>query len=183
MTYSTSTNSTASAESRQPAEATRPTHSTDESKLWLPPRQIRRYQRNKIIGGLIITVIFAGWLVLQWSNVVMRLVALGLIATTLWVVIESILDDLRRGHGRQIEIVGGRLLITDADKVTTVSFADVAAATWHDESMPGLYLYDGQGQTLAHLDSHFLADQAEARCFLGWSRQRAQLPFKVQWPS
>lgn len=183
MIYSTSTNPTASVESRQPAEATRPTHTTDESRLWLPPRQIRRYQRNKVFGGLIITVIFAGWLVLQWSNVVMRWVAMGLIATTLWVVIESILDDLRRGHGRQIEIVDGKLLITDADKVATVSLAEVATATWYDESTPGLYLYDGQGQTLAHLDGYFLADQAEARCFLGWSRQRAELPFKVQWPS
>ena len=128
-------------------------------------------------------VIFLGWLVLQWSNFVMRTVAIGLISTTLWVLIQSIRDDRRRSHGRQIQIVGETLSITQAGTVTTIPLAQVAKARWQDEPTPGLFFHDDQGQSLAHLDSDFLANQAEARCFLGWLRKHANLSFKVRWPS
>jgi len=156
--------------------------SIDEQNLWLPPHRLRRYQWAKMIGGLLLTGIFAGWMVLQGSNTVMRLVAGLLIGTTVWVVIKSMVDDRRRGRGRQIEIINGRLLVTTPSRVTQTNLDDVADAQWRNDNRPGLWLYNRNGQILAHLDRDFLIDQAEARSFLGWARKRVNMPFGVRWP-
>lgn len=181
MSYPTPTNPTAPTTNPLTVASPGSPHTGDESNLWLPPRQMRRYQRNKVIGALLMMAIFSGWLILQWSNFVMRIVAGSLITMTLWVLIQSILEDLRRGRGRQIQIIDEQLCITNPDGVTTVELGHVADARWDDET-PGLSFYDGHGQTLACLDCDFLADEAEARCFLGWARKHAHLPFKVRWP-
>lgn len=154
----------------------------DESCLWLPPHRIARYQWSKVIGGLVVCLIFSGWLVLQWSNPVMRWLAGGLIAVTVWVVGASIAADLRRGRGRQVAIVGGQVIVTTPGGTTSTCLAHVADAQWRDQNQPGLWLFDAQGQVLARLDTDLLADQAEARSFLRWARQRADLPFQVRWP-
>ena len=163
--------------------ATRSGHGNDESNLWLPPRRMRQYQWMKALGGLLIGMLFLGWLVLQGSNPVMRTMTAGLICVTLWVVVRSITDDQRRNRGRQIEVAHGELRITSPQRVVNVLLSQVAVAKWCDDPESGLTFYDRCGCSIAHLDSEFLIDQAEARCFLRWARQQAQLPFNVQWPS
>ncbi len=153
-----------------------------EQNLWLPPARLRRYEWNKVIGGLLACTIFAGWLVLQWSNPVMRLVSLLLITVTAWVVVSSIRDDRRHSHGRQIALTHDILSITMPDATTPVRLADVALAQWRDDDQPGLWFYGTDNRVLAHLDTDFLADQEQARRFLRWARQLTPLPFDVRWP-
>lgn len=157
-------------------------HPMNEQNLWLPPRRLRRYQWAKMAGGLLLTATFSSWMILQGVNTAMGWAAGFLIGVTVWVVIKSTLDDHRRGRGRQIEIVDGRLLVTTPDRVTRANLADVTDAQWRSDNQPGLWLYNQSGQTLAHLDRDFLMDQAEARSFLGWARKRVNMPFGVRWP-
>ncbi len=154
----------------------------EEKDLWLPPRQMRRYQRNKIIVGLLVSAIFVGWLTLQWSSPIMRLVSAGLVAVTLWTMIQSTANDRRRTNGRQVKVSDGQWVVTTPDQVVQLRLADVAMARWRDDDDPGLWLYDAAGQLLVHLDTDFLADQAEARNFLGWVRRQSEIPFDVEWP-
>ena len=159
-----------------------PLHVTGPQAVWMPPDQMRRYQWNKVIGGLLVSVIFIGWLTLQWSNPAMRTLAITLIAVTGWVVIRSMLDDVRRGRGRQITITDGVLHVTSPTGASQFRLADVALAQWRQDNQPGLWFYDQHRQPLAHLDTVFLDDQVQARNFLGWARQHADLPFEVRWP-
>ena len=68
--------------------------------------------------------------------------------------------------------------------VQWLALTDVARARWRqdEERTTGLWFYDPSGRILNHLDSIFLADQAEARSFLGWARRRVDVPFPVEWP-
>lgn len=155
-----------------------------EADLWLPPRRMRRYQLAKLGGAAVVSLIFTGWLVLQWSSPVMRVVAGSLLLLTLWITFRSIVVDAARARGRQLRLDNQRLTITRPDGSTVVPVADIASATWDEETTAtmGLWLYNAQGQPLAHLDSDFLADQAEARAFLSWARRHANLNFPVRWP-
>ena len=160
-------------------------HATTETQFWLPPRKMLQYTRVRIIGGLLFGTIFAGWMVLQWSNPVMRFIAGGLILITAWVTVASVLTDRRRARGRQIAVEPGALDIVTPTEHKRVHLADVHHAAWREDSKTdsGLWLYDRAGNVLAHLDTAFLTDQAEARSFLGWARRHTDLPFKVQWPA
>jgi len=164
-----------------------PASTNDENNLWLPPRRMRQYQWMKVVGGLLIVMIFIGWLILQGSDPVIRTMTIGLIFVTLWVVVRSITDDQKRNRGRQIEISNHQLTVTLPHGTTTFSFSQVVDALWkddwQDDACPGLTFYNGDGQSLVHLDNDFLADQAEARRFLHWIREHTNLPFKVRWPS
>jgi hypothetical protein len=141
-----------------------------------------RYQWYKVIGGALMGVIFAGWLAVLGSSIAMRSVGIGLIAVTAWVVIQSIRDDLARGSNRQLAITNGQLRICTPRSDTQVLLTDVAQACWRDDNNPGLWLYNHRGESIAHIDTVFLASQAEARMFLGWARRQAELPFPVRWP-
>jgi hypothetical protein len=46
----------------------------------------------------------------------------------------------------------------------------------------GLWFFDSAQQVLAHIDESLLADEEEARDFIGWLRRRTTLPCKVEWP-
>jgi hypothetical protein len=162
-----------------------PPPSPEEHNLWLPPRHLRRYQRAKLLGGTLVVAIFAGWLYLQWSNLAMRLVAIALILATAWVVLSSMLADANRARGRQIAVEGDKLRVTRPEGETLVTLADAASAEWRDEPIgrAGLWLLDARGQSLAHLDAALLADQAEARVFLGWLRDRTGITLPTRWPA
>ena len=157
----------------------------DEQHLWLPPKLLRRYQGYKVVVGLLVIIIFMGWLLIQWSNITMRLVAGSLTLVTLWVVVTSIVDDLLRQRGRQLAIEPGVLKVTKPQGTTRVPLAQIATARWRHETQDqaGLWLLDQHDGVLAHLDTAFLADQDEARTFLSWARGRVALPCKVHWPT
>ena len=143
---------------------------------------MRRYQWYKVIGGGLMGAIFAGWLAVLGSSVALRTVGIGLIAVTAWVVVQSIRDDLARGRNRQLAITDGQIRIHTPSGNTHVPLTDIAQACWQDNGDPGLWLYNHRGESIAHIDTTFLANQAEARMFLGWARRRAELPFPVRWP-
>lgn len=153
-----------------------------ERGLWLPPRLMWRYQWYKAGGGLLVCAIFAGWLLIQWSSPGMRWLSMALIAGTAWIVAISIIEDRRRSRGRQIAARDGTITVTTPQSVTRVSLADVAEIRWQDDTPPGLWLHGHSGEVLAHLDTDFLATQEEARSFLGWLRQQADLNVRVRWP-
>jgi small-conductance mechanosensitive channel len=159
--------------------------SVDERNLWLPPRGMRRYQLAKALGGALVLLIFVGWLFIQWSNLAMRLLATALILITLYVVIVSIAGDRRRALGRQISIDGQVLNITTPEGTASVLLPDVAIAEWRDEpaAEAGLQLLSQAGQRLVRIDAAFLTDEAEARAFLGWLRDRSGITLKTKWPT
>lgn len=157
----------------------------DEANCWLPPRRMARYQIAKAVGGLLIGGIFAGWLVIQWSSVPMRIFAMVLMFVTAWIVAASIAEDRRRCKGRQLELDGDVLTVTKPDGRSHISVADIARGQWNEETYDaaGLWLYNSAGHVLAHLDLDFIGDQDEARAFLHWARQRTELSFNIDWPT
>ena len=157
----------------------------DESGLWLPPRRMATYHRARALGGALFALIFAGWLWLQWTNVPMRYLAIGLLLVTAWVTMTSITRDRARQAQRQLAVERNALRITTAEGETRVGLADIARARWSDGPAPqaGLWLLGPDDRALAHLDLNFFADESEARAFLGWARRRTTLPFEVHWPT
>lgn len=161
------------------------TAQVDESNCWLPRRRMLKYQYAKVVGGLLIGAIFAGWLVLQWSNLGMRLFAFALLGVTAWIVIGSIAADVERARGRQLSLDSNTLTVTRPDASDTVDLTRVARGAWNEATYEdaGLWLYDDAGNALTHIDLNFLGDQDEARAFLRWARQRTELSFPIEWPS
>lgn len=149
--------------------------------IYQPPHLLARYHRAKMIGSALFAVIFAGWLWLQWSNPWMRIGILALMVLTGWFTAWSILADLRRHRGRQVELAGEGLLITSPEGTCWIQLDEVSHAHWSDEG--GLTFLRADGQPLGTMDLMFLADEEEARRFLGWLRQRKNIPWKVRWPS
>lgn len=152
--------------------------------VFLPPERMKRYQWNKIIGAAFFAAIFGGWLFIQWSNPTMRLIASVLLLVTLWVTLRSILSDALRMRGRQLAISDGVLRITTPSGEAFVRLAEVAAARWNedDAASTGMIFYDANGRELGVIDGYFLADQPEARTFLFWARQHANIEFPIHWP-
>ena len=157
----------------------------DEQNLWLPPAQMARYQWVKIGGGLLMIMIFIGWLIIQWSNPAMRWFAITLLTITSWVVITSCIDDRTRMRGRQLSIDHHRMVVTKPNEQIDINLSDVAYAQWRDDDIhtAGLWLFDHSDRELAHLDLDFLGDQSEACSFLKWARQRTDFSFDVRWPA
>jgi hypothetical protein len=161
-----------------------PNESTNESALWLPPRRLRQYTRARLVGAALFLAIFAMWLVLQWSSATMRCVAIVLMLVTILVTWASISRDHRRARGRQVRCERDRLTITRPDATSVLLLGDVDHAVWREvDSGFELAFCDSAGRSLACLDEHYLGDQAEARAFLHWLRQRTQIRFDVKWDS
>ena len=174
----------------------------NERHLWLPPTRLRQYVRARLLGAIGMAAIFTFWLVLQWSNPAMRYASMALIGVTAWITWVSIAGDVRRSRSRQVEVVcdlaACGLARDDANSHETKSLhitsptgdarfhiADVKDAQWREDTdaAAGLWLYDVSGKSLAHLDLNYIGDQDEARLFLRWPRQRADLTFDVRWPA
>jgi hypothetical protein len=157
----------------------------DDGDLWMPPDRMWRYQLAKAVGGLLVATIFVGWLIIQWSNPVMRVGCIVLIAVTVWVVYASIREDIVRGRGRQLRLASDRMTIVAPDGQRVVRLSDIHYAQWREdtEETAGLWFYDEQDRMLAHLDTAYLGDQSETRAFLNWARQRTRMDFDVRWPS
>lgn len=159
-----------------------PNDHTNESNLWLPPRRLRQYIRARLLGAGLFLVIFVIWLLLQWPIAAMRYLALALMVVTVLVTWASIAGDLRRARGRQVSFADGRLTITRPDATIDLPLADIAHAAWRETAGGGELAFCGSdGRVLASLDDNFLADQAEARAFLHWLRQRMEVKFEVRW--
>ena len=184
------------------ATTIQPAPATDERHLWLPPGRLRQYVRARLLGAIGMAAIFTLWLVLQWSNPVMRYASMALIGVTAWITWVSIAGDIRRNRSRQVEVVhvpapGGAatgecaspiepcLRVTTPAVVSQFPIADVKDAQWREDTdaAAGLWFYDVNGKPLAHLDLNYIGDQDEARSFLRWLRQRAEVRFEVRWPA
>ena len=155
-----------------------------EADLFLPPRRLWRYQVNKLIVAVLVAATFTGWLILNWSNVWMRLLAAGLLVVTAYVTAKSIVTDLRRARGRQIALRGERLVITQPTGQADVSLDAIAEIHWRNDTSAnlGLWLMDSEAAALAHLDERFVQDQREALAFLHWLREKAGRTFTTRWP-
>ena len=155
-----------------------------ESRLWLPPRRLRRYQWFKTFGALVMAAVFTGWMVMYRSNPHVWIPLVLILMVTAWVLIKSITADLDRARHRQLAVDADQLIVTTPQGTRRVMWSHVLNARWCDEPINelGLWLYDRQGDVLTHLDQSFLIDQSEAQAFLAWARKRAVLDFEVQWP-
>ncbi len=158
-----------------------------EKLLWMPPKRLRRYQWQKVLAGALVSVIFLGWLAIQWSSPLVRTMSLLLLGVTAWVVVRSIADDAARSHGRQIALIPGpspALEIATPHSLVRVPLHNVHEAQWCEEPLEqaGLWLFDEHHRALGHLDSAFFADQLEACAFLRWARRQVHIDFPVRWP-
>jgi len=158
--------------------------SHDETHLWLPPGRLRLYAWARVIGALLFVIIFSGWILIRWSNPAMGYFAGILVLITLMVTTRSLLIDRRRAKGRQIILGAGLMIIRTHDCWVEVKLDDISHARWMEShpSVSGLWLFNRIGESIAHVDREFLADQSEARAFLRWFRCRTSRSFKVQWP-
>lgn len=157
-----------------------------ERNLWMPPGRLLRYQLVKIGAAAIALAIFGVWMTLRWHVPMMRWLSLALAAMTVWFIGRSIVTDIVRARGRQLELVDGALRgIRPGEPMFEVRVADIAEARWRDDTLEtlGLWLFDRDGRTLVQLDGGFIADEMEARDFLRWARQRVKLDFPVRWPA
>ncbi|MEX2215553.1 MAG: hypothetical protein WD768_15585 [Phycisphaeraceae bacterium] len=159
----------------------------DERHLWMPPRRLRDYARARVLGAVLFSLIFVGWLIIQWSNPVMRYGSIALILITAWVTAASILNDVRRARARQVALIAtepAMLEITTPQGTSRVGLETIVRAVWREHSMEemGLWLYGSEGAVLSRLDGDTIVDQAEARVFLRWLRERAAVNFEVSWP-
>jgi len=155
---------------------------------WMPPKLMARYQFAKLVGATFFVAIFAGWLVIQWSNPAMRIIAGGLLAMTVIVTWQSHVNDARRARcGRLRVYTDGEptLDIAHGDTWQRVLLSRVDHAVWRnaDDETLGLWLYDGDEQLQAHIDADFVAHEPEARKFLAWLRGVAGVSLKVSWPA
>lgn len=164
------------------ADDTTATPPTD-TNLWLSPRRLRRYEVAKGVGAVLFASLFVVWAMAVWPQLLPTLIATALVLITLWVTVTSVVRDRQRSRGRQLRITAHAMHLTVPGAATRIPWVDVHSARWLDEhsSSQGLWLYGATGQPLAHIDRAFLADQSEARAFLGWARQRAPLRFSVAW--
>lgn len=153
-----------------------------ESSLWLPPKRMRQYAIARMVGGLLFAAIFAGWMAIQWSNVVMRFTGGALIVLTAWVTATSIVTDARRMRGRQVECDGESLTVTTPDSASPVPLNAIGGCKWSEApDAYGLSFYDHNNKLMAHLDENIIADEAEARAFLRWLRTRTAATIEVIW--
>lgn len=151
--------------------------------VWLPADRLRRYEWAKVVGAVFFVAIFSGWLFIQWSNPVMRVVASALLVLTATLTVGSIVGDLRRSRGREVAVVGDELELITPSGVTRVPLAAVRAIRWREDESPGLFFLGVGDKPLVVLDLDFLQDQSEARTFMGWLRQHSLARPDVQWPS
>lgn len=140
---------------------------------------MRRYEISKLMGALGFAAIFAGWIVLQWSSVPMRLAAAALMVVTLVVTGRTIIADRRRAAGRQVKVHDGQLTIVTPDQTATLALDDLARGRWSPRR--GLELLDNSARTLVTVDRGLLDDEREARAFLGWLRSQTDLALRVKW--
>ena len=156
----------------------------DERNLWLPPVHLRRYRAVKVGSALLLAAIFIFWLAAGWRSPWVRCLSFGLLVLTAWITIRSIRSDAERARSRQLEIRGDLLCGTRPAGAFQFNFAEIALAQWRESTAEelGLWLLSRDGGVLLHLDSGFFGDQAEARAFLRWARNRTRLLFEVRWP-
>src|SRR5688572_32112881 len=102
--------------------------------IFLPPERMKRYQLSKAVGAVFFIAIFAGWLFIQWSSPVMRIVAGLLLFMTVWFTLRSIVADAVRGRGRQLSIEGGDLIIERPTGVQRFPLTSVAGAEWREDA-------------------------------------------------
>ncbi len=175
-------------------------NSDPEQDLWLPPRRMRRYHLNKILAAVLFCVLFAGWMYFQWADPILRLLPMGLALITVLVTGVTVIGEINRSRGRQITLEIGHSekgtpvleVLTPEDK-RRFELASVKRMVWQDgpdvieegdePDTRGLWLFDSTQQVLAHIDENLLADEEEARDFIGWLRRRTKLPCKVEWPT
>ncbi len=150
-----------------------------ELRLWLPPARLRRYALMKHLAAAGFAAIFLGWMLLQWSNPIMRCGAAALGLATVWITVRSSLAERGRTAGRQVELIDRTLRITMPDSNVRLRLADVAHGRWRDDA--GLSLHDRDGRLLGLIDTGCIADETEARTFLHWLRDRAGISLRVHW--
>lgn len=157
----------------------------DQRVVWLPADAMTRYWRAKVVGGLLFATLFAGWLVIQWSNMVMRLLALSLLVGTVWMTWESIASERRRFVGRKVSVSSEDLRIEQPEAVQEVKLARIDHMRWiaegNSERAAGLWWFDSASTALLHMDDQLLANEREARSFIGWLRQQTSLQAPVRW--
>jgi hypothetical protein len=153
--------------------------------VWLPEDAMARYWRAKTVGGVLFAMIFLGWLVIQWSNPIMRWLAISLVLATAWMTWDSIRAERRRFVGRKISVTADDLRIEQADDTREVALSRVDHLQWIDEGdakrAAGLWCFDAQGNELLHMDQQLVANEREARSFLGWLRRETGLQAPVRW--
>ena len=157
-------------------------------QYWRPPALMKRYQIAKLVGTAFFVLIFAGWLWLQWSNPMMRIVAGGLLFMTVWFTFKSVAVDNLRARKGHLAIIDNKLEITrnlGAETATLlIPLNNIGHAEWRNDTdeTAGLHLFSHTGSSMSFLNLDFVADEAEARSLANWIRSTTNQAFEVRWP-
>ena len=166
----------------QPKPGSKAVVSDGEPHVWPLRRYSPRDRSLRLLGGSILGGALALWVIVCWPSLTMRVVALGLLAVIGWAVAPAVFDQPRPTE-RQITVDEHGLSVRAARAEVSVAWRDVKRAQWRQDRRDafGLWLYDGDGRILAHLDASLLADQDEARAFVKWARQVTGRKLDIEW--
>lgn len=156
----------------------------DGRHVWPAARSEQRDRWARLVGGAIGATFLVVWMVVYWPNVTMRFVSLGLLIAIVWMMAPALFDNPDASPQGRIAIDDEYLQMeSHQGDAIVVAWKDVASGQWRQDQPEklGLWLFDGDGRVLAHLDATLLANQGEARAFVKWAGQLADLPFEIRW--
>jgi len=152
--------------------------------VWSAARSEQRDRMARLVGGAIGAAFVVVWMVVYWPNLTMRFVTLGLLIAIVWMVAPALFDNpATPPHGRIVIDDEYLQMESHQGDAIAVAWKDVALAQWRQDQPEkfGLWLFDADGHALAHLDATLLTNQSEARDFVKWARQLADLSFEIRW--
>jgi hypothetical protein len=155
------------------------------SAPWTPPRRASRHWWLKFAVGTVFTAAFAAWMIHRWSSGAIRVTAGVMAAATVLLTYRSLGDDLRRRRGKQVDLAAGVVYIANQQGRTVFRLEDVLFVQWRvdPEAAAGLWFFDREKKVLAHLDTEFVTDPAEARSLLDWLKRRGGVEVEARWPT
>jgi hypothetical protein len=150
---------------------------------WSPSDAIRGSQWARIAASIGATAAFAAWMVYQWNSRALRLAGAAFALVTGYLAYRVIADDLHRRRLRQVRLLHGALYVTSSDGTSVIALDQVVFAQWRSDmdAASGLWFFDRDKKVMAHLNTDFLADSAQARALLSWAAGQHAFSFEVRW--
>jgi hypothetical protein len=166
-----------------PALALPGVRSAAEPEVWTPSDRVPPAQWAKIITGGAATALFAVGMIAQWRLPLSRYAAAAFAAVTGYLTCRMLVDGRRRRRSRQVRLLSGALYVTGHDVACVIPLDQVFLVQWRRDmdAASGLWFFDTEKKVLAHLNTEFLTDEAQARRLLAWAGTRCPLPFEVRW--
>jgi hypothetical protein len=160
-----------------------PADAAPPAPAWVPTDALRGSQWARIGFGVGATAFFAAWMLHDWNTRVLRF-AFALFACVVgYLAYRTIVDSLQRRRQRQVRLLHGSLYVSSCEGMSVIPLDQVLFAQWRSDmgAASGLWFFDREKKVLAHLNTDFLADAAQAKLLLGWAAEQHAYSFEVRW--